>query len=349
MADLDDIKFMYRCLELAGKAEGMTYPNPMVGSVIVHNGEIIGEGYHLKAGEPHAEVNAIKSVRDSSLLKNSILYVNLEPCSHHGRTPPCTDLIASKKIRKVVVGTIDTSSKVSGRGISYLREAGCEVITGVIEQECRWLNRRFFTFHEKKRPYIILKWAQSADGFIDIERPDSSRPGPYWITGNSEKVLVHKWRASEQSILVGAATIRNDNPMLNVRDWSGNEPVKLILSRSGNLSGDLQVFKNIGRIIVFTSNEDTGIQGTEKVILKGDRLAAEEVVEYLYDTEIESLFIEGGAKTLSHFIDCGLWDEARIFYGATLFKTGIRAPQIKGEIISEEKYSGSILKRIANK
>jgi diaminohydroxyphosphoribosylaminopyrimidine deaminase / 5-amino-6-(5-phosphoribosylamino)uracil reductase len=349
MAEVDDIKFMYRCLELACKAEGMTYPNPMVGSVIVHNGEIIGEGYHLKAGEPHAEVIAIKSVRNRSLLKSSILYVNLEPCSHHGRTPPCADLIVSNRIRKVVVGSIDTSSKVSGRGIEYLREAGCEVITGVIDEECRWLNRRFFTFHEKKRPYIILKWAQSADGFIDIERTDSSLPGPNWITGNSEKVLVHKWRASEQSILVGAATIRNDNAKLNVREWSGNEPLKFILSKSGNLSGDFQVFKKIGRIIVFTNNEDSDIQGAERVILKGNSHAAEEVVEYLYEAEIESLFIEGGAKTLEHFIDCGLWDEARIFFGKALFKAGIRAPQIKGELISEEKYSGSLLKRIANK
>jgi diaminohydroxyphosphoribosylaminopyrimidine deaminase / 5-amino-6-(5-phosphoribosylamino)uracil reductase len=349
MSEEDNVKFMSRCLELAIKAEGMTYPNPMVGSVIVHNGKIIGEGFHIKSGGSHAEVNAINSVTDRSLLKKAVLYVNLEPCAHFGKTPPCADLIASHGIPKVVIGTLDTSSRVSGKGIAKLKDAGCEVITGVIEDECRWINRRFFTFHEKKRPYIILKWAQSADGFIDIDRSSGHRAGPYWITGNSEKVLVHKWRAAEQSILVGATTIRNDNPKLNVREWAGQDPLKLIISMSGNLSADSGVFINNGTIIVFTGNRDLLIQGTEIVILKDYNRAAEEITNYLYMSGVESLFIEGGALTLGHFIQSGLWDEARIFYGNSSINGSIRAPKIKGSMISETIFSKSVLKMIANK
>jgi diaminohydroxyphosphoribosylaminopyrimidine deaminase/5-amino-6-(5-phosphoribosylamino)uracil reductase len=349
MAEEDYDKFMRRCLELAIKTEGMTYPNPMVGCVIVHKGIIIGEGFHLKAGGPHAEVNAINSVADKSLLKEAVLYVNLEPCSHFGKTPPCAELIKSLGIPKVVVGTIDTSSKVSGKGIARLKSTGCEVITGIIDEECRWLNRRFFTFHEKKRPYIILKWAQSADGYIDNERSSKHRKGPYRITGNSERVLVHKWRATEQSILVGAGTIRNDNPKLNAREWFGQDPLKLILSRSGNLSGESEVFKNNGTIIVFTENINSDIQGSGKVILKDCNRAAEEIACYLYRAEIESMFVEGGARTLGHFINCGLWDEARIFCGNSFILGGVRAPEIKGIILSETTLSRSILKMITNK
>jgi diaminohydroxyphosphoribosylaminopyrimidine deaminase/5-amino-6-(5-phosphoribosylamino)uracil reductase len=327
----------------------MTYPNPMVGSVIVHNGIIIGEGFHLKAGEPHAEVNAINSVTDKSLLKEAVLYANLEPCSHFGKTPPCASLIGTLGIPKVVIGTADTSSKVSGQGMEILKNSGCEIITGVMDNECRWINRRFFTFHEKKRPYIILKWAESADGYIDIERTTENNTGPYWITGNSEKVLVHKWRAAEQSILVGATTIRNDNPKLNVREWAGKDPLKLILSMSGNLSKDSEVFNNNGTIIVFTGNEDLDIQGTEIVILKDKNRAAEEIVNYLYMSEVESLFIEGGAETLGHFINCGLWDEARIFCGRSYFNSGVKAPKINGVLLSETIFGRSVLKMIMNK
>jgi diaminohydroxyphosphoribosylaminopyrimidine deaminase/5-amino-6-(5-phosphoribosylamino)uracil reductase len=218
MEDTDNDIFMRRCLELASGAEGITYPNPMVGCVIVHENKIIGEGYHLKPGGPHAEVIAINSVPDKARLKASTLIVNLEPCSHFGKTPPCADFIISNSIPRVVIGTMDTSEKVSGRGIALLKDAGCEVISGVLEKECRWLNRRFFTFHEKKRPYIVLKWAQSADGYIDIQRSEDHKTGPNWITGKPEKVLVHKWRASEQAILVGAGTVNADDPKLDVQD-----------------------------------------------------------------------------------------------------------------------------------
>jgi diaminohydroxyphosphoribosylaminopyrimidine deaminase/5-amino-6-(5-phosphoribosylamino)uracil reductase len=320
MPETDDIKFMKRCLELACRSEGRTYPNPMVGSVIVYEGLIIGEGYHLKAGEPHAEVNAINSVLDKNMLKSATLYVNLEPCAHHGKTPPCTDLIISSGIRRVVAGTIDTSEKVSGRGVAKLKESGCEVITGVLEEDCRWINRRFFTFHEKKRPYIILKWAQSGDGFIDIERKKNRIREPKWITGNAERVLVHRWRASEQSILAGAGTIRTDNPKLNVRDWTGKDPLRLILSSSGKLNSNSSLFGTNGINIVFTHNADAKIKNSVIVKLDEKSSSSVQIADYLYSTGIQSVLIEGGAKVISHFISSGLWDEARIFSGKENFE-----------------------------
>jgi diaminohydroxyphosphoribosylaminopyrimidine deaminase/5-amino-6-(5-phosphoribosylamino)uracil reductase len=338
-----DIKFMIRCLELASNAEGLTYPNPMVGSVIVHDGRIIGEGYHLKAGEPHAEVNAVNSVSDKTLLKSSTLYVNLEPCSHFGKTPPCADYLLSLSIPRVVVGTIDTSSKVSGQGIARLRNGGCEVITGLAEAECRRVNRRFFTFHEKKRPFIILKWARSADGYLDILRKEENQPGPFWISGKPERVLVHKWRASEQAILVGAGTVRADDPKLNVRDWSGPHPLKIILSGSGAVSKESSVYGNGAPVIVFTHNMDDDSPYGLKVRLNDDVPSSLQVAEYLFKAGIQSLFIEGGAKVLNHFISTGLWDEARIFTGEVRFRAGVRAPLIEGIQLSRIQFSGSYL------
>ncbi len=348
MGENDDNKFMRRCLELASGAEGMTYPNPLVGSVIVHDGKIIGEGYHLKAGRPHAEVIAINSVADKSKLKDSTLYVNLEPCSHFGKTPPCSDYIIAGSIPKVVIGTIDTSEKVSGEGVKKLKAAGCEVVTGVIEEECRWLNRRFFTFNEKKRPYITLKWAQSADGYIDILRSDDNKTGPHWISGKPERVLVHKWRASEQAILVGAGTVRADNPRLNVREWKGNDPLRIILSASGKLGADLTAGEAKSTLIVFTHNIQMKIPDARMVKLSDNSPSSFQIVEYLYKEGIQSLFIEGGAKVLNHFIESGLWDEARVFRGNRFFNSGIQAPLIPGHPDSVVEYSGSTLETYWN-
>jgi diaminohydroxyphosphoribosylaminopyrimidine deaminase / 5-amino-6-(5-phosphoribosylamino)uracil reductase len=343
MEETEDIKFMRRCLELASKAEGSTYPNPMVGSVIVHNGKILGEGYHIRAGEFHAEVNAINSVSDKSMLKFSTLYVNLEPCSHFGKTPPCADFIISHEIPRIVIGTIDTSEKVSGKGVRKLKDAGCEVKAGVIEQDCRRLNRRFFTFHEKKRPYITLKWAQSADGYLDILRTGDQKTEPTWITGKPERILVHKWRASEQAILVGAGTVRADNPRLNVRDWKGSDPLKLILSSSGaHLEGSYLGSTN-ERVIVFTHSSRTDIPGELKVILKKNIPSSIQIARYLYASGIQSLFVEGGAEVLNHFISTGLWDEARIFTGGAYFTDGVKAPLIKETLYSTANFSGSSL------
>jgi len=337
-----DNKYMRRCLELASGAEGMTYPNPMVGSVIVHKEEIIGEGYHLKSGEPHAEVIAINSVSDNSKLLNSTLYVNLEPCSHFGKTPPCADFIIKSKIPKVVIGTTDTSDKVSGRGMARLRDAGVEVISGLLEDECRWLNRRFFTFSEKGRPWIILKWAQSADGYIDVLRSARSDTKPTWISGKPERVLVHKWRASEQAILVGAGTIRADNPQLNVREWKGNDPIKIILSRSGEFDEEIVVNEN-GKLVVFTGNMNTNHGKAIKVELNNHFSAPMQILRYLQKAGIQSLFIEGGASVLNQFISEGLWDEARVFKGKEYFNEGVKAPEINGRILSETIFEGSSL------
>jgi len=343
----EDIKFMQRCLDLAGKAEGRTCPNPMVGSVIIHNGSVIGEGYHQKAGEPHAERIAINSVTDRELLKESTLYVNLEPCNHQGRTPPCTEIIISAGIKKVVAGTADTSDKVNGKGIEALIRSGCNVTIGVLEEECRWINRRFFTFNEKKRPYIILKWAQSADGFIDVDRDRISERGPVWITGNAERVLVHIWRSAEQSILAGAGTVRTDDPMLNLRLWPGDDPLRLILTSSGSLDDNSAVFRTEGRTVVFTHNKYASLS-CEKVILDRERSSALQVAEYVYNAGIQSLFIEGGASVLNHFIKEGLWDEARIFSGRVIFGSGIIAPSVTGILKSRTEYSGSNLEIIVN-
>lgn len=336
-------KFMQRCIELASCAEGMTYPNPLVGSVIVHDGQIIGEGYHLKAGFPHAEVNAINSVHDKSLLRNSTIYVNLEPCSHFGKTPPCADRIISEGIPRVVVGVSDSSAKVSGKGLARLLAAGCEVITGVLEKECRDLNKRFFTFHEKERPYIILKWAQSYDGFLDIIRTESGIRGPKWISGKPERVLVHKWRAGEQSILVGGRTIRTDDPSLNVRDWTGHNPLRLILSSSGDISENSAVFSHNEETVLFTYNENTRVPGTV-IALDKDRQSAVQIVDYLYSKGIQSLFVEGGAEILNHFIVNKLWDEARVFTGITSFGAGVEAPALNGSLVSETSFEGSTLR-----
>lgn len=343
MRESDDVKFMKRCLELASGAEGMTYPNPMVGAVVVHDGKIIGEGFHIKAGAPHAEVNAINSVSEKLLLKKSTLYVNLEPCSHYGKTPPCADFIISSKIPRVVIGTTDTSTKVSGKGADKLRKAGCEVITGVIENECRDLNKRFFTFNEKRRPYIILKWAESADGFIDYERFKGEKSGPAWISGKPERVLVHKWRASEQAILVGAGTVRADRPVLNVREWKGNNPLRIILSASGEIDIDYLDTGTNDTIILFTDNIDSEIKGAKKVKLNNGIAASVQIADYLYNIGIQSLFIEGGAQVLSHFILTGLWDEARVFRGMSCFNTGVKAPLIKGKRLNESVFSMSTL------
>ena len=349
MQEEDDIKYMRRCLDLALKAEGRTYPNPLVGSVIVHEGRIIGEGYHLKAGEPHAEVITINSVSDKQLLKNSKLYVNLEPCSHFGKTPPCADMIISSGIRTVVIGTPDTSEKVSGGGIKKLKEAGCEVVTGVMEDDCRWINRRFFSFHEKKRPYVILKWAQSADGFLDIERNKDLVRKPLWITGNAERILVHRWRSVEQSILAGAGTVRADDPRLNVREWTGENPLRVILSSTGNLDSNSALFKTNGINIVFTHNADAKIADAIMVKLNDGSSSAVQISDYLYRSDIQSVMIEGGAQVLNHFIASGIWDEARIFRGRDNFNQGPGAPFIEGKSFKRVLFSRSSLEVIFNK
>ena len=344
----NDIKFMKRALELASNAEGSTRPNPMVGAVIVHNNSIIGEGYHVKAGEDHAEVIAINSA-PPHLLKDSTIYVSLEPCSHFGRTPPCANMIVEKGIRRVVIGARDTSSKVSGRGIEILRKGGCDVELGILEDKCRDLNRRFFTFHEKGRPYIVLKWAESKDGFLDrdCERPDLS--GPNWITGADEKVLVHKWRTQEHSILVGRKTLIKDNPLLTARLWKGINPLRIVISNLGALPDNLNVLSDNKPLLLF-STEKIKLKGNKECILiRNTERAIEEILSELVKREIQSVLVEGGASVLAQFINKNLWDEARIFKGRDEFGSGIKVPDIQGQKTGEHLFKTSRLIYLKNR
>jgi diaminohydroxyphosphoribosylaminopyrimidine deaminase/5-amino-6-(5-phosphoribosylamino)uracil reductase len=316
---------MSRCIALAKNGLGTTYPNPMVGSVIVYEGKIIGEGWHKKAGEPHAEVNAVNSVKDKSLLKKATIYVSLEPCSHFGKTPPCCDLIIKNKIPNVVIGTVDPNIKVAGNGIKKLIEAGVNVTIGILEDECNELNKRFFTFHQKKRPYIILKWAQSQDGFIaPLEKSEKK---PVWITNTHSRQLVHKWRTEEQAILVGTQTVIDDNPKLNARDWYGNNPIRLVLDQNNRIPEDNTVFDNQIKTIVFTKSKNTiNKENTIFEVIDFKQNTAKQIVEVLFQHQIQSVIIEGGLQTLQTFIDANLWDEARIFTGEITFGKGIKAP-----------------------
>lgn len=335
--------YMRRCLQLARQAEGLTWPNPMVGSVIVHQGKIIGEGYHRKAGGPHAEVWAIESVKNQKLLKESTLYVNLEPCSHYGKTPPCSLLIQQKKIPRVVIGSTDTFSEVSGRGIAMLRAAGIDVQVSILEKESRELNRRFFTYHEKKRPYIILKWAETQDGFIDIDREEMPDNRPTWITNEHARRMVHLWRSREQSILVGSITARKDNPSLTVRDWTGAHPLRMVLDRNGTLPDHLSLFDGSAPTIVFTSNEERHYNHAEKVNIAMYANPIEAILETVYQRQIQSIIVEGGAQLINTFIDMDLWDEARVFIGSVWFKSGVKAPRLKNKPIEIEKFGSSNL------
>ncbi len=341
-------KYIKRCIELAQNGLGTTYPNPMVGSVVVHNNKIIGEGWHRKAGEPHAEVNAINSVSNEALLKDAVIYVSLEPCSHYGKTPPCSDLIIAKGIKKVVIGTMDPFAKVAGRGIKKLLDAGCKVKVGVLEDECLELNKRFFTFHKKQRPYIILKWAQTTDCFIAPIIQDNNRP--VWITNKYSGQMVHKWRSEEDAILVGTKTVLKDNPSLNIRKWTGNDPTRIIIDRTLKTPIDFSVLDGTQKTIVICdqSEENPEIDKlTYEKIDFSDNIS-KQICEVLYKNDLQSLIIEGGSNILQQFIDSGLWDEARIFTGSSEFQKGVKAPTIKGKLVSETEIKGDRLKIYTN-
>lgn len=325
--------FMQRAIQLAKNGLGTTYPNPLVGSVIVHNGKIIGEGWHKKAGEPHAEVNAVNSVKDKSLLKEATIYVTLEPCSHFGKTPPCCDLIIANEIPNVIVGTIDPFAKVAGTGIQKLKDSGKNVMVGILEKECQELNKRFFTFHQKKRPYIILKWAESEDGFLapdKILRQAQNDNRPYWITNIYSRQLVHKWRTEEQGILVGTQTVLDDNPSLDARDFFGTNPTRIIIDKSNKIDESFNV-KN-GKINTLIFSEDIFLTENQKYSHKKsifDTHFLFFLLNELYHENIQSVIIEGGKKTLESFLEKNLWDEARVFVGKNKLYNGLKAPKIK--------------------
>ena len=339
--------YIARCIELAKNGFGTTYPNPMVGSVIVYNGEIIGEGWHQKAGEPHAEVNAIRSVKDPSLLDKATIYVSLEPCSHFGKTPPCCDLIIQNKIPNVVIGTVDSNIKVAGNGIKRLQEAGANVIVGILEKECYELNQRFFTFHEKKRPYIILKWAETQDGFIAPLQKEEQKP--VWITNINSRQLVHKWRTEEQAILVGTQTVIDDNPKLNARDWEGNNPVRVVIDQNHRIPKTAHVFDNQTKTIVFSNKKSTpSLENTIFEVIDFQQNIAQQIADKLFQHQIQSVIIEGGAQTLQTFIDANLWDEARVFIGNCTFEKGVKAPILNITPLNKEKIGTDELLIIRN-
>lgn len=330
--------FIDKCISLARKGALEVSPNPMVGCVIVNDGEIIGEGYHKEYGKNHAEVNAIHSVKDKSELKNSILYVNLEPCCHHGKTPPCTDLIVKYNIPKVVIGCVDTFSKVSGQGIKKLKDNSVEVIYGVLEKDCIELNKRFFCYHIKKRPYIILKWAKSKDNFI----APINQEKPFWMTSEKSKKLVHSWRAEEDAILVGRKTVVADNPSLTVRMCKGKNPIRIIIDKNLSLDKKSNVFDDQAETIVFNNIKSAIIDKT--TYLKTDfNYLNEDILNQLYNRSILSLIVEGGTITINSFIDKNLYDEIRVFTTDKLLEKGINSPVlpdinlIKTSIINNDK------------
>jgi len=341
--------YMQRCLELAALGAGNVSPNPMVGAVIVHQGKIIGEGYHQKYGQAHAEVNAVNQALSNypnaeELFKQSTIYVSLEPCAHYGKTPPCADLIIKHQIPHVIVGCRDPFAQVDGKGIEKLRQAGVEVTLGILEQECQDLNKRFFTRVQKQRPYIILKWAQTANGYF---APANGKQ--QWITGPESQKLVHQWRSEEDAILVGKNTARIDNPQLNTRLWPGKSPKRVVIDRNLELDTNLHLFDNSVETFAFNAIK-TDLQEKIKYIALEDfdRFVPQYILFQLYLQDVQSIIIEGGAHTLNTFIEAGLWDEARIFTGKMLFPAGVKAPSCFGEKVHESMVGQDALQIIYN-
>jgi diaminohydroxyphosphoribosylaminopyrimidine deaminase/5-amino-6-(5-phosphoribosylamino)uracil reductase len=315
-----------RCIDLAKNGLGRVAPNPLVGAVIVADNRIIGEGYHADYGGAHAEVVAVNSVKDKNLLKNSTLYVNLEPCSHFGKTPPCADLIIENKIPHVVIGHADPYPKVAGRGIERMKNAGINVEIGLLEKDCRELNKRFLTFHEKLRPYIILKWAESADGFIDFSRNPKVEHTPAAITDETTRTLVHKWRTEEQAILIGTNTALYDNPKLNAREFAGKNPVRMVLDRSLSLPKDLHLFDQSIKTVVFTE-KDAVSQKNIEFVKTNFHYIVDQILNYCYCNSIQSIIVEGGSQLLTTFITMEMWDEAGIFKSQQFLVYGVKAPE----------------------
>lgn len=337
-----DKKMMQRCLQLAANGIGHVAPNPMVGCVIVHDGKIIGEGYHQQYGESHAEVNAIASVKDQSLLAESTLYVNLEPCAHYGKTPPCSLLIIEKKIPNIIIANVDPYAKVAGKGIENLQKANRKVKYGLLEKEGWFLNRRFFTFHTKKRPWVILKWAESEDGYLDIIRNIKSKATPTWLTNEQSRNLVHKWRTEEPCILVGQRTAILDNPNLNVREWYGKHPIRILIDPDLSVKSPNNLLDTDQTTWIFNYEKNYNSNSKEYIQVRPKESMIKQIFDVLYEREVQSLIVEGGAFVLNAFIKEGLWDEARRFIGTIYLENGVNAPLIPGkpshsEMIEETK------------
>ena len=334
-----ELKYMFRCLQLAQYGVGYVAPNPMVGAVLVYDDRIIGEGYHHHFGEAHAEPNAINSVKQPELLQDATLYVSLEPCSHYGKTPPCADLIVKSGIQRVVIGTKDPNPKVSGRGVEILQNAGIEVIVGIMEKECRELNKRFFIFQEQKRPHILLKWAQTQDGFMDRKRRDNTE-SPLQISNAITKQMTHKMRSENQAILVGVNTVLLDNPSLTVRDWTGKSPVRIAIDRQGRIPTNFNLMDGSVRTIIFTEILRKNEHNLEFVKINFDEHALPNILQNLFEQNIHSVMVEGGASILNIFIEAGLWDEANIEVSPLRIADGVKAPVLNLLPISKNTVGG---------
>ncbi len=329
--------FMKRAIELAELGLGNTSPNPLVGCVITRNNLVIGEGWHRKYGEGHAEVNAVESVKDPSQLQGATVYVTLEPCSHFGKTPPCADLLIEKKVGEVFIAVEDPNPQVAGKGIAKLKQAGIKVQVGLLADEASWMNRRFLTAMREHRPFIMLKWAQTMDGFVARENHDSK-----WISNAYSRKLVHKWRTEEDAILVGSNTVVYDNPQLTARDWPGKNPVRIVLDPGNELDGSYHVLDGSVPTIIYTTIEES-LEANLELVKVDLHHFLPEVLADLQRRSIRSVIVEGGAKTLESFIEMSLWDEARVFYAATTFTKGIKAPVCGGKILSKEDILGDTL------
>ena len=350
-------KYIKRCLQIANNGIGTTRPNPSVGAVVLYNNTIIGEGFTSPYGGNHAEVNAIESVKDKSLLKEATIYVTLEPCSHFGKTPPCADLIVKHQLKEVVIGCVDSNSLVAGKGIERLNSAGINVITGVLEEECRKHHKRFFTVQEKKRPFIILKWAETKDGFIAPLTKNENKP--VWISNTYSQQLVHKFRSKEHAILVGTNTVVADNPKLNVRSWSGESPIRIVLDRSLRIPKKSTIFDRSVKTIVFVENKEEGEKKKDNCQFERScELIYEEVnfskniafqiCEVLHNHQIQSVIIEGGTQTLQTFIDENLWDEANVYKGNIAFGTGVKSPVFNKTISKQINIKSDVLNMYVN-
>lgn len=343
---IEDVTYMQRCIELAQLGIRKVYPNPMVGAVIVHNNKIIGEGYHKLYGNEHAEVNAINSVKNKSLLSESTIYVSLEPCAHQGKTPPCADLLVHHNFKRVVIGCKDIFSEVSGKGIKRLEHNNIPVTLGVLEKECKALNKRFFTFHEKKRPYIILKWAETKDGFIDKKRTNKIRE-INWITQPETQTLVHKWRSEEHAILVGSNTVLSDNPTLTVRNVSGENPIRIVIDPTLKCKESSKIFNNESKTIVINRKKSEEKEHLKHI--QTEDFSTQNILTLLYKENIQSILIEGGAQTIQYFIDTNQWDEARVLIGQNTFEDGIKSPQLNIQPSSHLDFFGDRIYYYKNK
>ena len=346
---IDHKLYIKRCLQIAQNGVGVSRPNPSVGAVVVYQNKIIGEGFTSAYGGNHAEVNAINAVKDKVLLKEATIYVTLEPCSHFGKTPPCADLIVKHQLKNVVVGCVDSNSLVAGKGIERLINAGINVTVGVLEDECKEHHNRFFTVQNKKRPYIILKWAQTKDGFVAPLTKDEQKP--VWISNPYSQQLVHKWRAQEHAILVGTNTVIADNPKLNVRSWTGQNPVRIVLDRTLRIPENSSVLDGSVKTIIITEKEEYLFESSRELILETIDFShnlAKQVCNVLQKHQIQSVIIEGGTQTLQTFIDENLWDEARLFVGGTTFKVGVKAPVFKKVVKEEINIKTDVLKIYTN-